>query len=634
MKILLLASSFSGLCQRVLRELLAENHAVEQHIGMDAPRLREQIAQFQPDLIVCPFLTHRIPEDIWQAQRCLVVHPGIEGDRGPSSLDWAIMGSETTWGVTLLQAAAEMDAGDVWGTAEFPMRAAGKTSLYKREVSRAAVRLIMQAVRDAATPGFRPRPLDYGNPHVRGVLRDAAKQADRRVDWRSDDTQAVLRKLRAADTSPGVPDTIFGREVFLFGAVEEPHLRGTPGELLALSYGAACIATVDGAVWVRQMKCRAHPLLPAIKLPAAQVVDALAPPHVAARLHAVRSETPNDIRVEMRGTAACIHFDFYNGAASTRQCLRLLDTIRQVKRQRGVRTLVFMGGEDFFSNGIHLNCIEAAASPMEESWANIVAIDDVVLEIIDSPNHLTIAALRNNAGAGGAILPLACDRVVIRGGVVLNPHYENMGLYGSEYWTYLLPKRVGRDLALRIARECQPMLAAEALECGLADMLFEEDWGEYHEHLAGFIERVGSGAEFERALQAKRRARAVDEFLKPLELYRHQELEKMSAVFRDPDSRYHRERRQFVGKGRPLRPAGDALLPAAARAPVMVAGFTPSPDAGIAGGNELLSLRLTAHSRTARSVAAAEVLVQATPEAARDQPRAYGIEEGAGVAER
>jgi putative two-component system hydrogenase maturation factor HypX/HoxX len=32
----------------------------------------------------------------------------------------------------------------------------------------------------------------------------------------------------------------------------------------------------------------------------------------------------------------------------------------------------------------------------------------------------------------------------VRDGVMLNPHYKNMGnLYGSEYWTYLLPRRVG-----------------------------------------------------------------------------------------------------------------------------------------------------------------------------------------------
>jgi putative two-component system hydrogenase maturation factor HypX/HoxX len=267
-KILILASSFSGLCQRVLRELLIAGHHVDQHYGMDPPLLREQISRFQPDLIVCPFLTHRIPDDIWQNHRCLIVHPGIEGDRGPSSLDWAISGDRSYWGVTLLQADAEMDAGDIWGTAEFPLRDAGKTSIYKREVSEAAVRLIKQAITNAATPGFKPRPLDYKNPAVKGVLLDTMRQQNRKIDWQNDSTRTVLQKIRAADTSPGVLDQLLGHEVFLYGPIQEPHLRGEPGELLALAYGAACIATIDGAVWIRQMKCRQHAHLPAIKLPA------------------------------------------------------------------------------------------------------------------------------------------------------------------------------------------------------------------------------------------------------------------------------------------------------------------------------------------------------------------------------
>jgi hypothetical protein len=35
-----------------------------------------------------------------------------------------------------------------------------------------------------------------------------------------------------------------------------------------------------------------------------------------------------------------------------------------------------------------------------------------------------IAGLRGNAGAGGAMLALAADRVYARQGVVLNPHYK------------------------------------------------------------------------------------------------------------------------------------------------------------------------------------------------------------------
>ena len=91
------------------------------------------------------------------------------------------------------------------------------------------------------------------------------------------------------------------------------------------------------------------------------------------------------------------------------------------------------------------NTIEAADEPAEESWRNITAMDDFVLEVLNTRSQLTIAALGGNAGAGGALMALAADRVYARRGVVLNPHYKGMGgLYGSEYWTYTLPRRVGR----------------------------------------------------------------------------------------------------------------------------------------------------------------------------------------------
>ena len=70
-------------------------------------------------------------------------------------------------------------------------------------------------------------------------------------------------------------------------------------------------------------------------------------------------------------------------------------------------------------------------------------MNDVVHAIVTADRQLTIAAMQGNGGAGGVFLALAADRVWVRDGVVLNPHYKGMGnLYGSEYWTYLLPRRV------------------------------------------------------------------------------------------------------------------------------------------------------------------------------------------------
>ncbi len=92
-----------------------------------------------------------------------------------------------------------------------------------------------------------------------------------------------------------------------------------------------------------------------------------------------------------------------------------------------------MGGGNFWSNGIHLNMIDAASDPAIESWNNINAIGDVVLAMLRTQDRLTISAIGANAGAGGVMMALAADRVFVRDGVVLNPHYKAMGLHGSEY---------------------------------------------------------------------------------------------------------------------------------------------------------------------------------------------------------
>ena len=45
--------------------------------------------------------------------------------------------------------------------------------------------------------------------------------------------------------------------------------------------------------------------------------------------------------------------------------------------------------------------------------------------------QLVVASVGGNAGAGGVMMGLGADRVIMRAGVVLNPHYRTMGLFGS-----------------------------------------------------------------------------------------------------------------------------------------------------------------------------------------------------------
>ena len=60
---------------------------------------------------------------------------------------------------------------------------------------------------------------------------------------------------------------------------------------------------------------------------------------------------------------AYVHSDFYNGAASTSQCERLTAAIQEAGRRDDVSTILLMGGEHSYGNGINLNTIEASTNP-------------------------------------------------------------------------------------------------------------------------------------------------------------------------------------------------------------------------------------------------------------------------------
>jgi putative two-component system hydrogenase maturation factor HypX/HoxX len=543
MRILLLTHAFNSLCQRLFVALQDDGHDLSIEFDVHDDVTLEAVELFQPDLIIAPYLKRVIPESIWSAHVCLIVHPGIVGDRGPSALDWAILNQEQRWGVTVLQANAEMDGGDIWASIEFPMRDVAKSSLYRNEVAQTALQAVKLAVSRFVQAGFRPEPLDYSNPDVFGECRPVTTQQDRSIDWLADDTETVLRKINSADGFPGIRDKLFGRQLFLYDARIASGFSGPAGEALARSGPAICRATRDGAIWIGHMKDKqsSHPFkLSAMRLLADEV----------SRLPEIPAEGGGycDIWYEKDADVGYLHFPFYNGAMDTEQCESLLKAYRQATLCN-TRVIVLMGGSDFWSNGMHLNVIEAAASPADESWRNINAMNDLAEAIICTDSHLVVSAMQGNAGAGGVFLARAADLVWAHHSVILNPHYKDMGnLYGSEYWTYLLPRYAGVEHVNRISQARLPMGVNEANMLGLIDHVFEADKTLLVEQIKARAVALAADDSWTEQLAAKNERRVEDEKQKPLAEYRREELLQMRRNFYGFDPSYHVARYNFVYK--------------------------------------------------------------------------------------
>lgn len=576
MKILLLTHLFNSLAQRLFVELRGRGHDVAVEFDIADAVTEEAVALADPDLVLAPFLKRRIPESVWSRRLCLVVHPGPPGDGGPSALDHAILAGEREWGVTVLQATGEFDAGPVWAWAPFAMRDATKGDLYRREVVDAAVHAVLDALARWRPGGRGPEPPPLPLPAARGRWQPLVRAAERAIDWTRDDAATVLRRIRSADGAPGSGALLAGTPCRLFDAHPASAATlarapaGAPGTAVARRGPALLVRTRDAALWIGHV--RREPAAadrPALKLAATLAFAGLAAPLPELPVPLQRADDEwDELRYREHGVPGArvgwLEFDFHNGAISTRQCERLRAAIAHARAQP-TQLLVLAGGDGFFCNGIHLHDIEAAAdragdSAADASWRNIEAIDDVVLAILTLTDRLVVSALRGNAGAGGCFLALAADEVWLHEGVVQNPHYKNMGnLYGSEYWTYLLPRRLGSATAdgadgadgpacRRITQGRLPIGAREALALGLADRCLAADATAFGPAALQAALAQAASPDLAARVTAKAARRAADEAARPLAAYRADELARMHRNFYGFDPSYHVARHHFVAR--------------------------------------------------------------------------------------
>ncbi|WP_433300865.1 enoyl-CoA hydratase-related protein [Actinoplanes sp. CA-030573] len=567
MRILLLVTAFNGLSQRAWCALREDGHDVGVLLATSGRDMIDGVRRAAPDLIICPFLKDRVPAEVWRHWRTVIIHPGPVGDRGPSSLDWAISEGARVWGVTALQAVEEMDAGPIWATRTFGVPAVPprKSSLYNGPVADAAMECVREVVAKAQDKSFTPVPADRVPTEAPGArLRPLMRQPDRAFAW-DDPTEQIVRKIRAADGSPGVRTELGGLPVFAYDALPGVGRAGRPGRLLSRRQGAVLVGTGDGSVWLGHLRA-ADPehARAGIKLPATTLLGARlrGVPHspLPAGSEPEHPATYRQIRYRRAGAVGWLSFDFYNGAMAPGHCRRLATALRHAAGQ-DTEVLVLRGGTDAFSNGIHLNVIEAAADPASAAWAAIRAINEVCREIITCTRQVVIAGYAGSAGAGGVMLGLGADIVAARDGIVLNPYYD-MGLYGSELHTFTLPRRVGAGRAQQLIDDKLPVSAARAAEIGLVDEVGPRHPDAYTEWLTELAARESDPRAARNRRQAKSRRLAAERV--PLEVYEARELAEMSRDIYADRSGFAAARHAFVRKIKPgetparLLPGGKA----------------------------------------------------------------------------
>ena len=139
----------------------------------------------------------------------------------------------------------------------------------------------------------------------------------------------------------------------------------------------------------------------------------------------------------------------------------------------GVRALLVTGAGRRFCAGGDVASFAAAPDPAAYIRALATEADAAVRALAEVEKPVVAAVHGAVAGAGLAVM-LACDIVVADPATAFVFAYPTIGLTPDCGVSYLLPRAIGQQRALRFALSGRPASAAEAHEWGLVTDLAEE----------------------------------------------------------------------------------------------------------------------------------------------------------------
>lgn len=144
---------------------------------------------------------------------------------------------------------------------------------------------------------------------------------------------------------------------------------------------------------------------------------------------------------------------------------RLLDILAEVAADEEIRVLVLTGAGRAFTSGTDLAELDEAAGG-EEARARVERNQEITRRVVALP-QITIAAVNGLAVGYGAELALACDlRIAATSARFMFPEVRR-GLFLTNGVTWLLPRIVGRGVAMDWLTTGRDVSADEALAHGL-----------------------------------------------------------------------------------------------------------------------------------------------------------------------
>jgi methionyl-tRNA formyltransferase len=216
------------------------------------PETLAQLRALKPDLCVMAYVIIFVPEEARDipTHGSICFHPSLLPlHRGPSSINWPIIGGATKTGLTIFYPDDGLDEGDILLQKEVdigPDDTLG--TVYFQKIFQLGVDAVLEAV-DLIRDGKAPRiPQD----HSKATYESWCRKADAEIDW-SKPVADVYNLIRGTNPQPGAWTTLDGKRLEIFDS-EMAEASGAPGEVTDISEAGFVVAAGGGGILVKRVR--------------------------------------------------------------------------------------------------------------------------------------------------------------------------------------------------------------------------------------------------------------------------------------------------------------------------------------------------------------------------------------------
>jgi len=236
----------------VKESTLAHGLPLYQPASYKDPAVLDEMRALDADLMVMAYVIIFIPEQARNIPRfgSICFHPSLlPKHRGPSSINWAIIGGATKTGLTYFWPSDGLDEGDILLQKEVdvgPDDTLG--TVYFKKIFPLGIASTLEAI-DLVRAGNPPR---IAQDESQASYESWCRKADAEIDW-GKPAEQVYNLIRGTNPQPGAWTTFGGAEVQIYDSARAEG-SGTPGEVVSVSDEGVLMQAGGGRILVQRVR--------------------------------------------------------------------------------------------------------------------------------------------------------------------------------------------------------------------------------------------------------------------------------------------------------------------------------------------------------------------------------------------